>query len=135
MKLSDSIIENINNLRDVAIQNLPFQDEVNVSLINDFANQLINDEPTVPQFLKREWYKSPANGGFLEFTNRSGTGITSYPYTEGPAVYDQGGEVEADIYSVSFTGKNWQKKITIKDVPPIFYSKVMADLNFLSKAT
>ena len=108
-------------MRNVAIQNLPFQDEVNVSLINDFANQLINDEPTVPQLLKRGWYKSPADGGFLEFTKRNGTGITSYPYT--------------NIYSASIMGKNWQKKILIEDVPPIFYSKVMADLNFLIKAT
>jgi len=45
MKLSENSVSKINHLRNIANQNLQSHDEINRSLINNFAEQLIHGEP------------------------------------------------------------------------------------------
>jgi hypothetical protein len=88
-----------------------------------------------PQLVKRGWIKSTGDGGRLEFVKNAGDGILrAYASIEGPAVWYQGGTAEAMIHEVYFYGKGWKDGYKIKDVSPIFYSEVMADLDFLIKA-
>ncbi|MEM9931301.1 MAG: hypothetical protein AAF840_15910, partial [Bacteroidota bacterium] len=56
------------------------------------------------------------------------------PYIEGPTAWYQQNAAPAKIRTIRFVGKNWQDKITIKDVPDTFYSEVMADMDYLINA-
>lgn len=103
-----------------------------------FQNQKIpkGADFVAPQLLKRGWYKNPSDGGRLEFTKvlRGKSIITAYANIEGPAVYYQGGEQEATVYEVSFIGASWKDKVLIGEVPDVFYSEVMADIQYLIEA-
>ena len=84
---------------------------------------------------KRGWIKSTADGGRLEFTKRDMiNNVTAYPQIEGPMAYYLGGETEASIFNVDFIGKNWQDKIVLGDISPVFFSEVIADLKALINA-
>jgi hypothetical protein len=61
--------------------------------------------------------------------------IHASAYIEGLAVWYQNGTAKATVQEISFWGKNWQDKTTLKDIPAIFYSEVMADIDKLIQAT
>jgi len=85
-----------------------------------------------PQLVKRGWYKSTGDGGYLEFTRSIVTPkITAIPYIEGPAAWYQQNTAPAKMHTITFIGKDWRDKISIKDIPDSFYSEVMADMEFL----
>lgn len=88
-----------------------------------------------PQLVKRGWIKSPSDGGSLEFVKiHPSQKFKAYPYIYGPAVYYQEGKVEASIEQLNFIRERWNEKVTIEDIPDIFYSETVADLMHLVNA-
>jgi hypothetical protein len=84
---------------------------------------------------KLGWYKSTGDGGSLELTKKHlSKGITAHIYIEGVVAWYQDGNVKATVHDVSFIGKNWSDKVLLKDVPPLFYSETMADIDYLINA-
>ncbi len=85
--------------------------------------------------VKQQWLKSTGDGGMSEFTKsfKNGT-IRANANIDGPAAYYQGGTAPAKVYEINFWGKKWDDKILLKDLPPIFYSEVMSDIEQLIKA-
>jgi hypothetical protein len=70
----------------------------------------------------------------LNFSKKhSSSGIEVNPYIEGPAVYYQGGTVKASINEIYFR-KMDNTEMTISDVPDVFYSEVMSDMDYLINA-
>jgi len=85
--------------------------------------------------VKKNWIKSPSDGGSCEFTKRYRDGeITAYANIEGPAVYYQGGDTPATVYDISFFRKTWSNKVLLKELPTVFFSEVMCDIDQLIKA-
>lgn len=86
--------------------------------------------------VKQNWIKSSGDGGRSEFTKVFMHGaIKAYANIDGPTAWYQGGTAEAKVFEINFMGKNWQEKIKLKDVPIIFYSEVMSDIDQLIKAS
>lgn len=84
---------------------------------------------------KMGWYKSNSDGGSLDLTKKQiPKGITAYIYIEGVMAWYQDGNAKATIYEVTFRGRNWNEKLLLKDLPPVFYSETMADIDSLINA-
>ncbi len=84
---------------------------------------------------KRGWQKQSADGGRLEFyRNLQGSKHRAYANIEGPAAFYQGGAVEATVWEIAFLGENWSDKPKIENIPAVFYSEVIADINALINA-
>jgi len=82
--------------------------------------------------VKRQWLKSGSDGGSIEFTKLYQEGAyTAHANIMGPAVVYQEGKAEAEVFEVNFYGKHWRNKVCLKDVPPLFYSEVMYDIELL----
>lgn len=115
---------------------VPDEQELNLSHTNIFYNKKVpKGADFVNTFLvKKNWIKSSGDGGCSEFTKifRDGA-VKAYANIEGPAAFYLGGDTPAKVYEISFMGKNWSDKVCIKDVPPIFYSDVLADIDQLLK--
>lgn len=112
-------------------------EELESSISKRYNNQEIpkGADFVAPQLVKRGWYKSTGDGGYLEFSRRTLSGdVTAVPYIEGPAAWYQQNTAKAEIHNITFIGKTWKDKILIKDVPDTFYSEVMADMDYLIKA-
>lgn len=85
--------------------------------------------------VKLNWRKSSGDGGSSEFSKYyKDSELHAYANIEGPAAYYQGGNTPAKVFEIMFLGKNWNDKIELKDVPPIFYSEVIADIDQLINA-
>lgn len=85
---------------------------------------------------KYGWIKSNGDGGRTELTKHfKKLGIKASAHIDGLYVWYQGGTATATVKDIYFMGKNWQDKITLKDIPPIFYSEVIADIDKLIQAT
>ena len=85
--------------------------------------------------VKQNWLKSSGDGGRSEFTKIFNEGLKAYAHIDGPAAYYQNGTAPATVFEISFMGKNWSDKVLIKDIPAVFYSEVMADIDKMIKAT
>ncbi len=86
--------------------------------------------------VKKNWIKSSGDGGSSEFTKHfKGGEIKAYANIEGPAAFYMGGNTPATVFEISFFRKGWQDKVCLKDLPAIFYSEVMSDIDQLIKAT
>jgi hypothetical protein len=84
---------------------------------------------------KMGWYKSNSDGGSLELTKKQiPKGINANIYIEGVMAWYQEGNAKAIVYEVTFRGKNWNEKVLLKDLPPVFYSETMADIDYLINA-
>jgi Domain of unknown function (DUF4132) len=84
---------------------------------------------------KSNWLKGTGDGGSVEFVKIfADIGLRVLPYIEGPTAWYQEGKEKAIIHQINFLGKNWNDKFLIKDVPPIIYSEVMANLQELIDA-
>lgn len=82
--------------------------------------------------VKRNWIKSTGDGGRSEFIKSFKDGaLKAYANIDGPAAFYQGGETPARVYEISFFKKNWNDKITIGELPDIFYSEVLYDIELL----
>ena len=46
----------------------------------------------------------------------------------------QEGNAKATVYEVTFRGKNLSEQVLLKDLPPLFYSETMADIDSLINA-
>jgi hypothetical protein len=57
--------------------------------------------------------------------------VIANPYIEGPAAFYQGGNNPAKVNEIYFKKSGASKDFTIKDVPDIFYSEVMSDIDYL----
>jgi hypothetical protein len=84
--------------------------------------------------VKRNWHKGNGDGGRSEFTKTFNANLRAYANIDGPAVFYQGGTAPAKVFEIYFQGTSWSEKVFIKDVPPIFYSEVLADIDLLIKA-
>jgi hypothetical protein len=103
-----------------------------------FSNQEVpKGADFVNTFLpKYNWIKSTGDGGHSEFTKFYKDGLVrAYANIEGPAAWYQGGTAPAKVHEITFMRKNWQDKIALKELPPVFYSEVCADIDNLIKAT
>lgn len=114
---------------------LPEEQEKNYTRI--FANQ---DIPKGADFVastieKYGWIKSTGDGGHLELVKKyPKTEIRAYANIEGVYAWYQGGNTKATVHEISFIGKNWQEKILLKDILPVFFSEVMYDIQRLIDA-
>ena len=89
-----------------------------------------------PHLTKRGWLKNPSDGGMLEFTKiLSSPRITAYANIEGPYAWYQGGNAKATVYEISFWGQKNSDKILIHDIPSIWFSEVMSDIDSLIKSS
>jgi len=85
--------------------------------------------------VKRNWHKGSGDSGSSEFTKSFKDGLVrAYANIEGPSAWYQGGNAPAKMFEVSFLGKNWNEKVALKDVPPIFYSEVLTDIDLMINA-
>jgi hypothetical protein len=85
--------------------------------------------------VRKNWRKQSGDGGRSEFTKIYKDGdIKAYANIDGPAAFYQGGETPATVYDISFMGKHWSDKVKLKDLPALFYSEVMADIDQMVKA-
>jgi hypothetical protein len=102
-----------------------------------FSQEVPKGADFVNTFLvKQNWIKSSGDGGRSEFTKHFKDGyLKAYANIDGPTAWYQGGNAPAKVFDISFMGKNWTDKICLKDLPPIFYSEVMADIDQLIKAS
>lgn len=99
-----------------------------------FANSIIpkGADWVAPQLLKKGWTKNAADGGYLEFNKKHNANeVIANPYIEGPAAFYQGGNTPAKVNEIYFKKAGASKDFTIKDVPDIFYSEVMSDIDYL----
>lgn len=102
-----------------------------------FANQ---DIPKGADFVastieKYGWIKSTGDGGHLELVKKyPKTEIRAYASIEGVYAWYQGGNTKATVHEISFIGKNWQEKVLLKDISPVFFSEVMYDIQRLIDA-
>ena len=84
---------------------------------------------------KRGWIKGTGDGGSLNFTKVNPyTQFRAWANIEGPAAYYQGGDRKATLYEVYFRGEDISKPPKLSELPPVFYSEVIADLIALSEA-
>lgn len=84
---------------------------------------------------KMGWFRSNSDGGSLELTKKQiPKGISANIYIEGVMAWYQEGNAKATVYEVTFRGKNWSEKVLLKDLPPLFYSETMADIDSLINA-
>lgn len=84
--------------------------------------------------VKKNWYKCAGDGGSSEFTKSYKDQYKVNPYIEGPTVFYQGDNTPAIVHEVYFSTNDYNTKIKLKDLPPIFYSEVMSDIDQLIKA-
>lgn len=85
---------------------------------------------------KYGWIKSNGDGGRLELTKKfKRNDIKASVHIEGLYAWYQGGTATATVKDIYFMKENWQDKIVLKDIPPIFYSEVIADIDKLIQAT
>lgn len=85
---------------------------------------------------KYGWIKSNGDGGRTELTKKfKQHDVKASVNIEGLYAWYQGGTATATVRDIYFMGKDWQDKITLKDIPPIFYSEVIADIDKLIQAT
>lgn len=84
---------------------------------------------------KYGWIKSNGDGGRTELIKKfKKQGIKASAHIDGLFVWYQGGTATAMVKDIYFMGKNWQDKLTLKDIPPVFYSEVIADIDKLIQA-
>jgi hypothetical protein len=84
--------------------------------------------------VKKNWRKSTGDGGSSEFTKHYRDGqLKAYANIEGPMAFYQGGDAKATVHQIAFIGKNWNDKIKLKEVPALFYSEVISDIDQLIK--
>lgn len=85
---------------------------------------------------KKGWLKEAGDAGYLNFIKKSFIHkISAIANIEGPAAYYQGSEAAATIYEITFYDDTQKyKKISLSEVPKIFYSEVIADLRALIEA-
>ncbi|MBL0743684.1 DUF4132 domain-containing protein [Chryseolinea lacunae] len=81
--------------------------------------------------VKQNWHKGSGDGGRSEFTKTFSERLKAYASIEGPAAFYQGGNTPATVYEIIFQGKDWNDVVKIKNVPKVFYSEVMADIDQL----
>jgi hypothetical protein len=112
------------------------QEEMETSVSKKFYEQNVpKGADFVNTFLvKRNWHKGSGDGGRSEFTKTFNADLRAYASIDGPTVFYQGGNAPAKVFQIFFQGKGWGDKVLIKDVPPIFYSEVLADIDLLIKA-
>jgi hypothetical protein len=84
--------------------------------------------------VKKMWYKSSGDGGSSEFTKWFKDMYKAVPYIEGPMAFYQGGTTPATVHDIYFGTNDYSMKIKLSDLPPIFYSEVMSDIDQLIKA-
>ncbi|KXX72388.1 DUF4132 domain-containing protein [Flammeovirga sp. SJP92] len=124
----------------------PTQEELESNKTNRFKGQKVpRGASFVGTFLeRRSWRKEASGGGSAEFKKIHHTkGIAAYPYIEGPAMFYMG-EEEATVETIYFgpEGRHFyscssgdgKKQFTLKDVPAVFYSEVLADIQELLEA-
>ncbi|MCB8964360.1 MAG: DUF4132 domain-containing protein [Bacteroidales bacterium] len=83
--------------------------------------------------VKKNWYKSSGDGGSSEFTKWYKNIYKAHPYIEGPVAFYLGDKTPAIVHEVYFGTTNYKEHVKIKDLPPIFYSEIMADIDQLLK--
>lgn len=85
--------------------------------------------------VKRNWHKGTGDGGHSQFTKLYKDGlIRAYADIEGPSAWYQGGNTPAKMYNISFQGKSWSDQVPLKNVPPVFYSEILADIDLMINA-
>lgn len=112
------------------------EEDINRSFSKRFFDQEIpKGADFVNTFMvKQNWRKTSGDGGRSEFTKVFDDNLVAQASIDGPAAYYQGGNTKATLFEIYFRGKGWGDKVAIKDVPPLFYSEVMADIDSLIKA-
>jgi hypothetical protein len=84
---------------------------------------------------KLGWFKSNSDGGSLKLTKKQiPKGISANIYIAGVMAWYQEGNAKATVYEVTFRGKNLSEQVLLKDLPPLFYSETMADIDSLINA-
>ncbi|MEJ1237117.1 DUF4132 domain-containing protein [Chryseolinea sp. T2] len=85
--------------------------------------------------VKKNWIKSTGDGGMSEFAKLYKDGlIRAQANIEGPTAWYQGGTTPAKMYDVSFWSKTARSDIKLKDLPPVFFSEVMSDIESMINA-
>ncbi len=114
-------------------------DELELNYTKHFFNQ---DVPKGADFVntflvKRNWLKTSGDGARSNFTKHFRDGkIIADANIDGPMAFYSGGNTKATVFEISFiTVKEMRReKVLLKDVPPVFYSEVMFDIDQLLKA-
>ena len=84
---------------------------------------------------KYGWLKSRGDGGHVYLIKEnSRTGHQATADIDGVYFWYQGETAKATVQNIHFFGKNQQDKITLADLPPVFYSEVMYDIDRLIEA-
>ena len=84
---------------------------------------------------KYGWSKQNSDGGRLDLIKKNRkNGHQANAHIEGVYSWYQGGTAKATVQHIYFSGKNWQDKLTLKDISPVFYSEVLADIDKLIQA-
>jgi len=87
----------------------------------DFANNFLS---------KRNWQKSVVDSGALEFHKLSKDGLFSaHADISGLNVRYQGAGEPAIVYAIVFRNGRWGKEVPLNELPPLFYSEVLADIH------
>lgn len=85
--------------------------------------------------VKKNWIKSTGDGGRSDFSKLYKDGlIKAHAGIDGPAAWYQGGTAPAKMYDVSFWSKESRNTLKLKDLPPVFYSEVMSDIESMINA-
>ncbi len=112
-------------------------EELDKTFVNRFNGK---DVPQGADFvntflMKRNWLRSTGDGGRSEFTKSFSNGaLFAFADIDGPTVFYQEGQAKATVNLISFYGKDWEDMMTIKDVPAIFYSEVVSDIDEMIKS-
>ncbi|HAK79627.1 MAG TPA: hypothetical protein DCM71_22645 [Runella sp.] len=115
----------------------PSTDELELNYTRIFQNQ---DIPKGADYAsstieKYGWIKSTGDGGHLELIKKHQTAlIQANAEIEGVYAWYQGGNAKATVNNISFRGKSWNDTLSLKDIPPVFFSEVLFDIYRLINA-
>lgn len=115
----------------------PPTDELGLSYTRNFQNQ---DIPKGADYAsstieKYGWIKSTGDGGHLELIKKHQiASIQANVEIEGVYAWYQGGNAKATVNNISFRGKSWNDTLSLKDIPPVFFSEVLFDIYRLINA-
>jgi len=98
---------------------------MNVPQGADFVNSFL---------VKKNWLKTTGDGGRSEFSKWYKEELMAYANIDGPVAIYLGGEMPATVYEISFYRNDRKKELKLEDVPLLFFSEVMSDIDQLIKA-
>jgi hypothetical protein len=85
--------------------------------------------------VKKNWLKTTGDGGMSDFSKLYKDGrISAYANIEGPTAWYQGGTTPAKMHDVRFWSKADREQVKLKDLPPVFFSEVMSDIESMINA-